>query len=108
MQQEFITVTFNRTKITIRCANILYVIMSDDHCRIHMFDGNIYRCRMTLKELKKQLNEEFMEVKRGCMVAVSAISDIEDRILLSNGEKICYTKRKKGCSEKNCRKIKSL
>ena len=95
MQQEFITVTFNRTKIAIRCADILYVIMSDDHCRIHMFDGNIYRCRMTLKELKKQLNEEFMEVKRGCMVAVSAISDIQDMILLSNGEKICYTKRKK-------------
>ena len=95
MQQEFITVTFNRTKIAIRYADILYVIMSDDHCRIHMFDGNIYRCRMTLKELKKQLNEEFMEVKRGCMVAVSAISDIQDMILLSNGEKICYTKRKK-------------
>ena len=81
MQQEFITVTFNRTKIAIRCADILYVIMSDDHCRIHMFDGNVYRCRMTLKELKKQLNEEFIEVKRGCMVAVSAISDIGDRIL---------------------------
>lgn len=29
MQQEFITVTFNRTKIAIRCADILYVIMSD-------------------------------------------------------------------------------
>ena len=55
MQQEFITVTFNRTKITIRYANILYVIMSDDHCRIHMFDGNIYRCRMTLKELKETI-----------------------------------------------------
>ena len=41
MQQEFITVTFNRTKIAIRCADILYVIMSDDHCRIHMFDGNV-------------------------------------------------------------------
>lgn len=108
MQQEFITVTFNRTKIAIRCSDILYVIMSDDYCRIHMFDGNVYCCRMTLKELKKQLNEEFMEVKRGCMVAVSAISDIGDRILLSNGEKICYTKRKKKCSEKNCRKIRSL
>ena len=49
MQQEFITVTFNRTKIAIRCADILYVIMSDDHCTIHMFDGSVYRCRMTLK-----------------------------------------------------------
>lgn len=95
MQQEFITVTFNRTKIAIRCADILYVIMSDDHCTIHMFDGSVYRCRMTLKELKKQLDEGFMEVKRGCMIAVSAISDIGDKILLSNGEEICYTKRKK-------------
>ena len=100
MQQEFITVTFNRTKIAIRCSDILYVIMSDDYCRIHMFDGNVYCCRMTLKELKKQLNEEFMEVKRGCMVAVSAISDIGDRILLSNGEKICYTKRKKNGAQR--------
>lgn len=104
MQQEFITVTFNRTKIAIRCSDILYVIMSDDYCRIHMFDGNVYCCRMTLKELKKQLNEEFMEVKRGCMVAVSAISDIGDRILLSNGEKICYTKRKKGAQRRTAEK----
>ena len=108
MQQEFITVTFNRTKIAIRCADILYVIMSDDHCRIHMFDGNVYRCRMTLKELKKQLNEEFMEVKRGCMVAVSAISDIGDRILLSNGEKICYTKRKKRVLREELQKNQEL
>lgn len=108
MQQEFITVTFNRTKIAIRCADILYVIMSDDHCRIHMFDGNIYRCRMTLKELKKQLNEEFIEVKRGCMVAVSAISDIGDRILLSNGEKICYTKRKKRVLREELQKNQEL
>ena len=38
MQQEFITVTFNRTKIAIRHADILYAIMSDDHCTIHMLD----------------------------------------------------------------------
>ena len=69
MQQKFITVTFNRAKIALRCADILYVIMSDDHCTIHMFDGSVYRCRITLKELKKQLDEGFMEVKRGCMIA---------------------------------------
>ena len=42
MQQKFITVTFNRAKIALRCADILYVIMSDDHCTIHMFDGSVY------------------------------------------------------------------
>ena len=61
MQQKFITVTFNRAKIALRCADILYVIMSDDHCTIHMFDGSVYRCRMTLKALKKQLGESVKE-----------------------------------------------
>ena len=32
MQQEFITVTFNRTKIAIRCADILYVIIAGFIC----------------------------------------------------------------------------
>ena len=108
MQQEFITVTFNRTKIAIRCSDILYVIMSDDYCRIHMFDGNVYCCRMTLKELKKQLNEEFMEVKRGCMVAVSAISDIETGFCCLMVRRFAIQNAKKRCSEKNCRKIRSL
>ena len=108
MQQEFITVTFNRTKIAIRRADILYVIMSDDHCTIHIFDGSVYRCRMTLKELKRQLNEEFMEVKRGCMIAVSAISDIGDKVLLSNGEEICYTKRKKKALREELQKKQEL
>ena len=108
MQQEFITVTFNRTKIAIRRADILYVIMSDDHCTIHIFDGSVYRCRMTLKELKGQLREGFMEVKRGCMIAVSAISAIEDKILLSNGEEICYTKRKKKALREELQKKREL
>lgn len=108
MQQKFITVTFNRAKIALRCADILYVIMSDDHCIIHMFDGSVYRCRITLKELKKQLNEGFMEVKRGCMIAVSAISDIGDKILLSNGEEICYTKRKKKALREELQKKQEL
>ena len=108
MQQELITVTFNRTKIALRCADILYVIMSDDHCTIHMFDESVYRCRMTLKELKKQLNEGFMEVKRGCMIAVSAIREIGDKILLSNGEEICYTKRKKKALREDLQKKQKL
>ena len=108
MQQEFITVTFNRTKIAIRCADILYVIMSDDYCTIHMFDGSVYRCRMTLKALKKQLNEGFMEVKRGCMIAVSAISEIGDKIYCLMVKKFAIQSERKGLLEKSCRKSRSL
>ena len=103
MQQEFITVTFNRTKIAIRCADILYVIMSDDHCRIHMFDGNVYRCRMTLKELKKQLNEEFIEVKRGCMVAVSAISLMVRKSAIQSGKKGSQRRTAEKSGAYNCK-----
>ena len=102
MQQEFITVTFNRTKIAIRCADILYVIMSDDHCTIHMFDGSVYRCRMTLKELKKQLDEGFMEVKRGCMIA------LEIKFYCLMERKSAIQSERKRLSEKNCRKNRSL
>ena len=42
------------------------------------------------------------------MVAVSAISDIGDRILLSNGEKICYTKRKKRVLREELQKNQEL
>ena len=52
--------------------------------------------------------KKFIEVKRGCMVAVSAISDIGDRILLSNGEKICYTKRKKRVLREELQKNQEL
>lgn len=37
MQQEFITVTFNRTKIAIRCADILYVIIVRFICLMEVF-----------------------------------------------------------------------
>ena len=43
MQQEFITVTFNRTKIAIRRADILYAIMSDDHCTCLLYTS--IQCR---------------------------------------------------------------
>ena len=108
MQQEFITVTFNRTKIAIRCADILYVIMSDDHCTIHMFDESVYRCRMTLKELKKQLNEGFMEVKRGCMIAVSESVRLEIRFYCLMVKKFAIQSERKGLLEKSCRKSRSL
>ena len=42
------------------------------------------------------------------MIAVSAISDIGDKILLSNGEEICYTKRKKKALREELQKKKEL
>ena len=42
------------------------------------------------------------------MIAVSAISDIGDKILLSNGEEICYTKRKKKALREELQKKQEL
>lgn len=71
MQQEFITVTFNRSKIAIRHADILYAIMSDDHCTIHMLDGGAYiGCsgKFTVEQDdRKVLFQSFFEY--GCKMA---------------------------------------
>lgn len=54
MQQKFITVTFNRAKIALRCADILYVIMSDDHCIIHMnLDGKCLSLSNNIERIKE-------------------------------------------------------
>ena len=42
------------------------------------------------------------------MIAVSAISDIGDKVLLSNGEEICYTKRKKKALREELQKKQEL
>ena len=49
--------------------------------------------------------KNLLKVNVDCMVAVSAISDIGDRILLSNGEKdLLYKTQKKGAQRRTAEK----
>ena len=92
---KYISIISNRKKVVLNVSTILYVIMTGRNTEIHVSDGEIYETRMSLSELGQQLGEGFLKVHRGCIVSAMAIHDITDKINLSNGESLDFTKRKK-------------
>lgn len=92
---ESITIISNKKRIVISISTILYVLIINRRAEIHVSGGKIYETRMTIGELDKILGEGFIRVHRGCLVSAMAIHDITDKIYLSNGDTLEYTKRKK-------------
>ena len=92
---NYITVVSNRKKAIINISTILYVIMAGKIAEIHLFNGKVYKTRMTFSNLEKELEYCFIKAHRGCLVSVMAIHNITDYINLSNGEALIYTRRKK-------------
>lgn len=92
---NYITVVSNRKKAIINISTILYVIMTGKIAEIHLFNGKIYKTRMTFSNLEKELEYCFIKAHRGCLVSVMAIHNITDYINLSNDEALIYTRRKK-------------
>lgn len=90
-----ITICSNKNKVVLNISTILYVLMIGNIAEIHVSNDKIYETRMTLSELSKMLGDGFIKAHRGCIVSVTAIHEITDKIYLSNGENLIYTLRKK-------------
>ena len=90
-----ITIISNKNKISLNVSSILDVLKVGNSAEIHVFGDRIYSTRATLTELSEMLGDGFIMIHRGCLVSVMAIHDITDKINLSNGESLIYTKRKK-------------
>ena len=95
MKQESITIISKRMKKKIRIADILYIIKSEYLSLIHLIDGDILQTITPIYELKEMLGDDCIEVKKGCIVSVSAITNIKDKIYLCNGEAIDFTVRRR-------------
>lgn len=95
MKQEYITIISKRVKKKIRTADILYIIKSEYLSLIHLIDGDILQTITPIYELKEMLDDDCIEVKKGCIVSVSAITNIKDKIYLCNGEAIDFTVRRR-------------
>ncbi len=95
MKQESITIISKRMKKKIRIADILYIIKSEYLSLIHLIDGDILQTITPIYELKEMLGDDCIEVKKGCIVSVSAITNIKDKIYLCNGEEIDFTVRRR-------------
>ena len=95
MKQESITIISKRMKRKIRIADILYIIKSEYLSLIHLIDGDILQTITPVYELKEMLGDDCIEVKKGCIVSVSAITNVKDKIYLCNGEAIDFTVRRR-------------
>lgn len=94
-EAKYITIISNGKKVVLGVSTILYILMTEKVAEIHVSGGKVYRTRMTFRELEGMLGNGFIKVNRGCTVSVMAIHDIADTIILSNGESLIYTIRKK-------------
>lgn len=90
-----LTIIHEKKVITIPSSNILYVIMDGNNALIRLSQDKSYRVRMTLSEIEPVLGDDFIKVKRGCIVSVRAIHDFTDKVNLINGESLDYAARSK-------------
>lgn len=94
-KEKYINIISDRKKIVLNIKYILYVIKMGRKTEIHILGGKIYDTRVTMEDIEKNLDDSFIKIHRGCIVSVLAIHNITDKINLSNGDTLIYTKRKK-------------
>lgn len=90
-----LTITADRKKITLDIRTIQYILMNENVAEIHVSGETVYKTRIPLRTLEERLGDDFLKVHRSCLVAVKAIHDITDKILLNNGEALNYVVRRK-------------
>lgn len=95
MPNQTITFTANRKPVTLDVRTLLYIYMNENVAEVHVSGGTVYKTRVTLETFQQQLGEGFIKVHRSCLVAVTAIHDITDKINLNNGEALNYVVRRR-------------
>lgn len=90
---KIITIISDKNEVKLNVRTILYVLMKGNIACIHRLSDSTLETRMTLAELEGMLGEDFIKVKRNCLVSVFAIHSIGDRINLCNGEALDYAQR---------------
>lgn len=90
-----ITIISNRNEVVLNISQILYVQMKGNFAVIHTSHDLVYQTRISLTELEETLGDNFIKVKRGCLVSVLAIHSVTDKINLCNGESLNYVVRNK-------------
>lgn len=96
MQEEkALTIQWRKREYVIPLDKILYIIMKRNNAEIHASGDRVYHARRTYTEIKQELSDDFIEVKRGCMVSTMAIHRFRKKLELISGESIGYTSRRK-------------
>lgn len=88
-----LSIIADKKTINIPLRTILYIIMEGNNALFHLQSGQVYQSRITLAEIETLIDDNFIKVKRGCMVSVFAIHNITDKVNLVNGETLDYAYR---------------
>lgn len=94
-EKKYITIFSKRKKVELDTSSILYIIMNRDKAEIYASGNRIYETWISLSTLEKSLGDEFIMVRRGCLVSAMAIHDITKKVNLINGASLDYPIRKK-------------
>lgn len=95
MEEKALTIQWRKREYNIPLNKILYIIMKRNNAEIHVCGNRVYQARRTYVDIKQFLGDDFIEVKRGCMVSAMAIYRFKKSLELINGESIGYTIRRK-------------
>ena len=94
-ETKYITIFTDKKDLKIDVNTILYVRMSRNIAKVHVFGDKIYKTRMTMGDIEKELGDDFIRIHRSCLVSVMAIHSVDERINLVNGESLDYVVRRK-------------
>ena len=75
-EKKYITIFSKRKEIELDAGSILYIMMNRDKAKIHVSGNKIYETWLSLNTIEKLLGDEFIMVRRGCLVSAMAIHDI--------------------------------
>lgn len=97
MNDKIITVPVGKHKIEIVVGTITYILMRGDFAYIHRTNAPMICTKTSLVEIEKKMGKEslneFIQIRRGCLVSLFAIHEITDRVYLGNGEVLEYSAR---------------
>ena len=93
--KKYITIFSKRKEIELDAGSILYIMMNRDKAKIHVSGNKVYETWLSLNAIEKLLGDEFIMVRRGCLVSAMAIHDITKKVNLVNGDSLDYPIRKK-------------
>ena len=69
-EERYITIVSERKTIALRVSTILYVLMNGKYANIHVLGDQVYRTTMTLGDIEEKIGDGFLQVHRGCLVAI--------------------------------------
>ena len=95
MRKKHIRILTANGAFEIDLNTIIYILMEGNQAFVHTSTGEILQTRKTLDSFEREFGENFIRVKRGCLVSVTAIHDIGDRVNLLNGESLDYAIRRR-------------